>query len=144
MDSSVAQPGISNRVKRGLKSLRICTKKSYVVPGKRKACEKSNTKKRPKFRVFYPRWFNRTGWSCRRVGFVIKRIDTMTLNYDKYKPTRGGSFLSLSKWVQNKKACINIKKMTCVSSTLFSVVRTKSTRKTTLVKCITTRTSTVH
>ena len=42
-------------------------------------------------------------------GLVIKQIDTMTLNYDKYNPTRGGSFLPLPKWVQNKKACINIK-----------------------------------
>ena len=31
-------------------------------------------------------------------GLVIKQIDTMTLNYDKYNPTRRGSF-----------ACINIK-----------------------------------
>ena len=42
-------------------------------------------------------------------GLVIKKIDTMTLNYDKYNPTRGGSFLPLPKWVQDKKACINIK-----------------------------------
>ena len=42
-------------------------------------------------------------------GLVIKQIDKLTFNYDKYNPTRGGSFIALPKWVQNKKACINIK-----------------------------------
>ena len=30
-------------------------------------------------------------------------------NYDKYNPTRGGSYIELPKWVSLKKACINIK-----------------------------------
>ena len=30
------------------------------------------------------------------------------MNYDKYNPTRGGSFIDLPKWVADKKACINI------------------------------------
>ena len=42
-------------------------------------------------------------------GLVIKQIDKLTFNYDKYNPTRAGSFIALPKWVQNKKACINIK-----------------------------------
>ena len=42
-------------------------------------------------------------------GLVIKQIDKLTFNYDKYNPTRAGSFIPLPKWVQNKKACINIK-----------------------------------
>ena len=42
-------------------------------------------------------------------GLVITKIDKLTLNYDKYNPTRGGLFIPLPKWVQSKKACINIK-----------------------------------
>ena len=79
-------------------------------------------------------------------GLVIKQIDKLTFNYDKYNPTRGGSFIALPKWVQNKKACINIKEdMTiCVSSTPFSVVSIRDTKKTTDVKCITTRRYKIH
>ena len=43
-------------------------------------------------------------------GLVIKQIDKLTFHYDKYNPTRGGKFIALPKWVQSKKACINIKK----------------------------------
>ena len=42
-------------------------------------------------------------------GLVITKIDKLTFHYDKYNPTRGGKFIALPKWVQNKKACINIK-----------------------------------
>ena len=42
-------------------------------------------------------------------GLVIKQIDKLSFHYDKYNPTRGGAFIALPKWVQNKKACINIK-----------------------------------
>ena len=40
---------------------------------------------------------------------VIAQTDKLKFNYDKYNPTRGGKFISLPKWVSNKKACINIK-----------------------------------
>ena len=41
-------------------------------------------------------------------GLVITQIDKLKFNYDKYNPTRGGSYIDLPKWVQSKKACINI------------------------------------
>ena len=41
-------------------------------------------------------------------GLVITQIDKLKFNYDKYNPTRGGSYIELPKWVQDKKACINI------------------------------------
>ena len=41
-------------------------------------------------------------------GLVIKQFDKLRFHYDKFNPTRGGSFLPLPKWVQSKKACINI------------------------------------
>ena len=41
-------------------------------------------------------------------GLVIKLFDKIKFSYDKYNPTRGGSFIELPKWVQTKKACINI------------------------------------
>ena len=41
-------------------------------------------------------------------GLTIKQITKIKFHYDKYNPTRGGSFIELPKWVQSKKACINI------------------------------------
>lgn len=41
-------------------------------------------------------------------GLVVKQIEKLQFNYDKYNPTRGGSFIELPKWVQTKNACINI------------------------------------
>ena len=35
-------------------------------------------------------------------------MDKIKFNFDKYNPTRGGKFIPSPKWVQNKKACINI------------------------------------
>ena len=29
--------------------------------------------------------------------------------YDRYNPTRGGSYIKLPEWIANKKACVNIK-----------------------------------
>ena len=42
-------------------------------------------------------------------GLVLTQMDKIKINFDKYNPTRGGKFIPLPKWVQNKKACINIK-----------------------------------
>ena len=42
-------------------------------------------------------------------GLVIKQIDKIKFHYDKYNPTRGGSYIELPKWVSLKKACIKIK-----------------------------------
>ena len=42
-------------------------------------------------------------------GLVLTQIGKLKFHFDKYNPTRGGSFIELPKWIQNKKACINIK-----------------------------------
>ena len=43
-------------------------------------------------------------------NIVIEKISKLTINYDKYNPTRAGSYVELPKWLSLKKACINIKK----------------------------------
>lgn len=42
-------------------------------------------------------------------GLVLTQKGKLKFHFDKYNPTRGGSFIELPKWMQNKKACINIK-----------------------------------
>ena len=42
-------------------------------------------------------------------GLVFDRILGMTINYNRYNPTRGGSYIELPEWIANQKACINIK-----------------------------------
>ena len=42
-------------------------------------------------------------------GLVLTQKGKLKFHFDKYSPTRGGSFIELPKWIQNKKACINIK-----------------------------------
>ena len=42
-------------------------------------------------------------------NIVIEKINKITIHYDKYNPTRAGSYIELPKWVSSKKACINIK-----------------------------------
>jgi len=42
-------------------------------------------------------------------GLVFERILGMTIDYNRYNPTRGGSYIALPEWISNKKACINIK-----------------------------------
>ena len=39
----------------------------------------------------------------------IDHISKITLHYDRYNPTRGGSYIELPKYIADKKACINIK-----------------------------------
>ena len=39
----------------------------------------------------------------------IKGIDKIVVNYDRFNPTRGGSYIELPKYIADKKACINIK-----------------------------------
>ena len=36
--------------------------------------------------------------------FRIKGIDTILIHYDRYNPTRGGSYIELPKWIADKKA----------------------------------------
>lgn len=42
-------------------------------------------------------------------GLKIEGIDKIVINYDRYNPTRGGSYIELPKHIALKKACINIK-----------------------------------
>ena len=39
---------------------------------------------------------------------MLIESEKIRINYDKYNPTRGGSFIELPKWIQDKKASINI------------------------------------
>ena len=41
-------------------------------------------------------------------GLVLKHIDKLKFNYDKYNQTRGGSHIELPEWLKLKRACINI------------------------------------
>ena len=45
----------------------------------------------------------------KKSGYQIKKIEKITIHYDKYNPTRAGKYIELPKWIANKKACINIK-----------------------------------
>ena len=40
----------------------------------------------------------------------FRTILSITIHYDKFDPTRAGSFIELPEWIKSKKACINIKK----------------------------------
>ena len=42
-------------------------------------------------------------------NLIVDKIDKITIHYDRYNPTRGGSYIALPDWVSAKKACINIK-----------------------------------
>ena len=42
-------------------------------------------------------------------NLVLKGIDRLTIQHDRYNPTRGGSYIKLPDWLASKKACINIK-----------------------------------
>ena len=42
-------------------------------------------------------------------GLSIKKVNKITIHYDKYDPTRAGQYIELPRWVSLKKACINIK-----------------------------------
>ncbi len=41
-------------------------------------------------------------------GYVLQKIQNITVNYDRFNPTRGGSYIKLPNDISNKKACINI------------------------------------
>ena len=60
-------------------------------------------------------------------GLKIDKINKITIHYDKYNPTRAGSYIELPKWVSSKKACINIKNEDnkcfkyCVQCSVFKI-----------------------
>lgn len=41
-------------------------------------------------------------------GWVLERIDAMIIKTIQFKPFKGGSFIPLPNWIQNKKCCINV------------------------------------
>ena len=43
-------------------------------------------------------------------GLRVHSVDKLTVHYDRYIPTKGGSDIELPDWTKAKKACINIKK----------------------------------
>jgi len=63
----------------------------------------------------------------RESGITINKIERITIHYDKYNPTRAGSYIELPKWVSSKKACINIKNEDnkcfkyCVQCSVFKI-----------------------
>jgi hypothetical protein len=42
-------------------------------------------------------------------GLRVKGVEKININYDKFNPTRGGSYIQTPEWIANKKACINIR-----------------------------------
>ena len=52
------------------------------------------------------------------------KILSITIHYDKYDPTRAGSYIDLPEWIKLRKACINIKNKdnTCFYYSVQSVV----------------------
>jgi len=43
-------------------------------------------------------------------NIVIEKINKITIHYDKYNPTRAGSYIELPKWVSSKKSMYKYKK----------------------------------
>ena len=60
------------------------------------------------------------------------KTNKIIVNYDKYNPTRAGSYIELPKWVSSKKACINIKNddnkcfKYCVQCSVFKIYEKKN------------------
>ena len=45
----------------------------------------------------------------KKSGLRLKKVNKITIHYDKYDPTRAGQYIELPRWIAFKKACINIK-----------------------------------
>ena len=54
----------------------------------------------------------------------FRKILSITIHYDKYDPTRAGSYIDLPEWIKLKNACINIKNKdnTCFKYSVQSAV----------------------
>ena len=65
----------------------------------------------------------------------FKQILSITIHYDKYDPTRAGSYIELPEWIKLKKACINIKNKDqkcfkyCIQSVVYDKIRKHHPRK---------------
>ena len=56
-------------------------------------------------------------------GLVIRGIDKITIQYDRYNPTRGGSYIELPEWIATKRHVLILKiKITSVLNIVFNVV----------------------
>ena len=57
----------------------------------------------------------------------FRKFLSITIHYDKFDPTRAGSFIELPEWIKSKKACINIKNkdQKCFKYCIQSVVYDK-------------------
>ena len=55
---------------------------------------------------------------------------SITIHYDKFDPTRAGSFVELPEWMKGKKACINIKNkdLKCFKYCIQSIVYDKTSK----------------
>ena len=42
-------------------------------------------------------------------GLKVKKVNKITVHYDKCYPTRAGKFMELPEWIAKKRACINTK-----------------------------------
>ena len=42
-------------------------------------------------------------------NLVFEKVVSITIHYDKYDPTRAGSYIDLPLFIKLKKACVNIK-----------------------------------
>ena len=42
-------------------------------------------------------------------GLVVVKVEEINMMYNKYNPTRAGTYINLPKWISLQKACINIK-----------------------------------
>jgi len=45
----------------------------------------------------------------KKSGLRVKKVEEIHIHYNRYNPTRGGSYIQTPEWIANKKACINIK-----------------------------------
>ena len=62
-------------------------------------------------------------------GLKFKKVISINIHYDRYDPTRAGSYVELPRFVMLKKACINIKNKDnkcfkyCVQSVVYNLLR---------------------
>ena len=67
---------------------------------------------------------------------IYKDIISITIHYDKYDPTRAGSYIDLPEWIKLKKACIHIKNKVnkcfkySVQSVVFDIINTPHSQET--------------
>ena len=40
----------------------------------------------------------------RKSGYIIGKVNTIVIHYDKYNPTRAGKYIELPKWISDKKS----------------------------------------